>query len=212
MVKIIMFLFHVLILPGILLIPCYFRKSYKDIVVPAFLGLFLAIISALFYHFFIFKPEYFEFNFLKIILGIFLKGYVLPLVFTAAAYMVFVKGELKEKINSLFPLWISFYSIIIPFSVIYGKTDFSFFEVFLRPVLAGCLLILLKGFVMIIAVSGCTEKKRIVLSGFLIFASLCLCSLVETLWFAGFIWIVWGLPFAFTIFSAVVSVLKIKSL
>lgn len=216
-----MFLFHILVLPAILIVPCYLKKSFKDYVVPVIFGVIFAVLWALFDSFFVFSATYFEYSILKIFLTILIKNTLVPLVLTGLVFFILIKGSIDSRFKSFFPLWTAFFSIALPYSIKSGKTSFSFFELFIIPLLFACLLILLDIFIRFI-ISEVSELKsksgadknnsvrNLVIYGLLILASLCFFSLSNTLWFVGFGWLFWFLSSAAFVFFTVMAIIRTK--
>ena len=222
-----MFLFHILVLPAILIVPCYLKKSYRAFVMPAIFGVILAILWALFDNFFVFTVKYFEFSLAKIFLAVLIKNTLVPLLLTSTVYFILVKGSWEQRAKDLFPLWTSFFSIALPYTVKSGQVNFSFFELFISPLIFACLLIQLNSFINAIfnqvlqlkallssSPKEKSEKNKLVLNisvfSLLILSVLAVFSLIHTLWFAGEPWIFWLILFALFVCFTVVVIFRTR--
>ncbi|QTQ11441.1 hypothetical protein HRI96_04045 [Treponema parvum] len=140
-----MFLFLLLFFPFVLVAASVIKGSFKEYFVPAVLGAFAGIFTCLIYTFFIFPSSSFSFGFASNFARILFKNIFLPMFLSGAALFLLLKDPFETRIKVLFPYWIVFYALFIPCTTISGKTDFSFFELFLRPVLYVSMLVMFDG-------------------------------------------------------------------
>lgn len=131
---IIMVLFLLILLPCVLGLYFFQVANCKKSLV-AFAGLFSAVVyctaAGLFSSAFRLVPDAFFSNFIYY----FLKETFIPLVLLYGIFFVWSKDILEYKIDSFFPLVLAFYSVFLPFSIMFGVIEFNFFQLFIKPLI-----------------------------------------------------------------------------
>lgn len=208
MIKISMFLFLVLVFPGLLVFQCVVRHTGKEYAVPVIWGFFAGCIVCVFHAFFIFSEKSFVFSYWRQYLRVLLHIEFFPLAVTGLIVFFVLNDSVAERLKALFPFWAAFYAVYIPYDVLAGATNFSLFELFAKPLLYAALLVLLKSFIPVLFSEILVEKPQRNMQKIAVYASFILGSLlfppaVETCWFIGLPWMLWFIGFAAYVSAAV---------
>ena len=124
----------------LVLFPCvlglyFFQSVNGKKYLVAFAGCFSAVVyctaAGLFSSAFRLVPYSFFSNFLFY----FLTQAFIPLVLLNGIFFIWSKDSLEYKIDSFFPLTVSFYSVYLPFSIMFGVIEFNFYQLFIKPLI-----------------------------------------------------------------------------
>lgn len=129
-----MFFFLVSLIPCALLfyhihMPC--AKQQLVSILSFFGGVVFCVVSALFGNSFRLVPSGFFGNFLCL----FLTESLIPAAIVCLVFFVWAKDSLEYRISSLFPLLAAFFSVYLPFRVVFCSQETGFFGLFFKPVL-----------------------------------------------------------------------------
>ncbi|MBR5095575.1 MAG: hypothetical protein IK094_00525 [Treponema sp.] len=100
----------------------------------AFMGLLLAAIFCAYKYFF--SPYYFltPDSFFRNFIHILLEEILLPLaVLTAAFLFIYKKDKIASRILNIFPFYMGFYAVYMPFRVLSGEPPYPAFALFVKP-------------------------------------------------------------------------------
>ena len=100
----------------------------------AFLGVLLAAIFCAYKYFF--SPYYFltPDSFFRNFIHIFLEEILLPLsVLTAAFLFIYKKDKIASRVQNIFPFYMGFYAVYMPFRVLGAEPPYSAFALFVKP-------------------------------------------------------------------------------
>ena len=212
MIKECMYFFLFIALPGILLIPSVLKKSCKELVFPCSIGFLFGALTCMFNAFFVFSTHCSEFNFREIFLRILVFEYLIPLVALAAVFFIVSKGNLALRIKSFLPCWTAFFAVTVPYFTLAGKYDFSFFELFAKPVLVAVFLLASNACIQLLFEDFFNKTKKYfrIFEKAALFAAVLICSAaVQSLWFYGMPFWVWFSLFA--VFTAASFYCVVKS-
>ena len=130
-----------MIIFALLLFPLYFsywlfeqKKPFAPFLFNAFMGLFLAAVFCAYKYFF--SPYYFltPDSFWRNFIHILLEQIVLPLgVLTAAFLFVFKKDKMDDRVKNVFPFYMGFYAVFLPFRILGANPPYSAFALFVKP-------------------------------------------------------------------------------
>ena len=189
-----MYFFLFAALPGILFVQAVLKKSCKELVFPCSAGFVFGALTCMFNAFFVFSARCPEFNFMGIFFRILVFEYFIPLAALSAAFLVISKGNLALRIKSFLPCWTAFFAVTVPYFTLSGKYDFSFFELFAKPVLFAVFLLASNACIQLIFddFSKKTKKYAEIIAKIVLFAAVLLCSsAVHALWFYGMPFGIW---------------------
>ena len=138
-----MLLFLLLLMPLTLILFLY-KKPLKTIFPLVFIGFACGVLLCGFKGFFMFSHRIVYYSFWRTFLSLFFTQFFLPIVILYGLFFAISHDELTYKTDAFVPLVFSFYVVFLPFTVI-SETEsvYSGFQVLLKPVLFGSMLILL---------------------------------------------------------------------
>lgn len=171
-----------ILIPSILIFCCI--RSRDNTISPVVVGTFVGVCVCMFIAFFSFKhriPEYsFGINFLYYALI----EYVLPLILLYVSYFFVSKDSLEFRIKTFFPITASFFSIYMPYCILSSAdAAFSFFDLFVKPVVFLSMLIISAYFVFFIAKVACERNvKKIIILSVLFSLALFVPPFFNTIW------------------------------
>ncbi len=128
-----MYLFLLLIFP-LSLIYAVFSNDQKGKLLTVLFAAGLAAVISAFNFFFMYFDAYSGRNFLWYFLSVFADDFILPAL-CYVFYFFFSKRERASKCSSLLLFLLSFYAVYIPYLVLRGFPPFSYFELFIKPLL-----------------------------------------------------------------------------
>lgn len=175
-----MLLFTILLLPLILCFYCFSQKSLK-VVMPIFIGTMAGILLCLFKVLFLYAHRVVPYDFFSNFIYLIIRQSMLPAVLLYGLFFLFSKDDFEYKGNFCYPLLISFYMIYLPYSIISTAEGlYSFFSVFLKPVLFFIMIYLVSYFVKLL-LTNVSEKNvvKIILYSLLILITLVVPSVLE---------------------------------
>lgn len=130
-----MYLFILLLFPiSFAIWICSKKGSRALFYFNAFMGLLLAAIFCAYKYFF--SPYYFltPDSFFRNFIHIFLEEILLPLaVLTAAFLFIYKKDKIASRVQNIFPFYIGFYAVYVPFRVLSGEPPYPAFALFVKP-------------------------------------------------------------------------------
>lgn len=128
-------------------------------------------------------PAGFVWNFIYILFA----RILLPVIIVYLLFLHFSNDDRQFKARSFFPLLGSFYTVFLPYCIIAGNgSAFSFFELFLEPVMYGLMLLSAAECVQMIYDNG----WRFLSTAGLVLA-LVTPAAVQTCWFTGMSFAIW---------------------
>ena len=124
-----------LLLPLILAAYCFYKKDKR--VIPAiFLGIIVAVLVCGFRAFFLYAHRIVPFSFEKNAIYLLMRQSLLPVILVYGIYFFWSKDELSYRIETFFPLMISFYMLYLPYNIISTSGHvFTTFPLFVKPVI-----------------------------------------------------------------------------
>ena len=124
-----------LLLPLILAAYCFYKKDKR--VIPAiFLGIIVAVLVCGFRAFFLYAHRIVPFSFEKNAIYLLMRQSLLPVIMVYGIYFFWSKDELSYRIETFFPLMISFYMLYLPYNIISTSGHvFTTFPLFVKPVI-----------------------------------------------------------------------------
>ncbi len=178
-----MFIFLVLFLP---LVFVWFSLHAKDKVFFAsgLWGIFAAVLDIIFLIFFTNQHHVFLADFFSNFVYFSVNEYFLPVFVWSLFYFLILKESNSFKLSSLFIFQIGFFAVFLPYFVLSSETiTFSFFELFLKPVLVLSMILIFK-FLVDFSIKFFESQKKFlsILLGFLAFVNYFIPSVLESLW------------------------------
>ena len=139
-----MYLFMMLLIPLVLVFYCI-KTSDKAVIPVCIFGGIVSIVVCICTALFAFLHRIPEYSFASNFSYYSLREYILPVVLLYAFYFLVSKDEISFKIKAFFPLSASFYAFYMPYLIIVSnESAFSFYELFVKPVLVISMLILIE--------------------------------------------------------------------
>lgn len=136
-----MFLFTLLFFPLLITSYCFYYKSHKLVPVIS-IGLVVAILVCSFQAVFTFAHRVIPYNFAGNYLYLLFRQSLLPVGIIYAVFFLVSKDDIDFKLDSFFPLLLSFYAIYLPFVIITSSEGlYSSFSLFFKPILFGAMLV-----------------------------------------------------------------------
>ena len=124
-----------LLLPLILAAWCFYKKD-SHLIPAIFLGLITAVLVCGFRAFFLYSHRVIPVSFEKNMLYLLMRQTLLPVVFIYGLFFVISKDELSYKVESLFPLLLSFYTLYLPYNILSTSEQIiTTFPLLVKPVL-----------------------------------------------------------------------------
>ncbi len=169
--------------PLILAAYCFYKKDRR--IIPAiFLGIIVAVLVCGFRAFFLYAHRIVPFSFQKNAFYLLMRQSLLPVIMVYGIYFLWSKDELSYKIETFFPLMISFYMLYLPYNIISTSEQvFTTFPLFVKPVIFAVMIFSISLFLR--CVQKAFEKKSYVFVGLWIFISivnLVIPALLETMY------------------------------
>lgn len=173
----------ILFLPLVSLYLCL-RSNDKAVIFVSVLGFVFAVVECFLIAVFSYMHKVLENNIFSNFIYFFLKENLLPLLVGYLVFFFITKDEKEFRIKALFPFSISFFAVYLPyFCIASDGVMYSFFELFLKPVMIFTMLFfasdgVYKAYKMI-------QKKAIVKAIFCILFvlfSIAVPSMLEALW------------------------------
>ena len=124
-----------LLLPLILACWCFYKKD-SNLIPAIFLGIITAVLVCGFRAFFLYSHRIIPFSFQKNMLYLLLRQTLLPVVLIYGIFFLISKDKISYKVESLFPLLLSFYMLYLPYTILSGSEHIiTTFSLFIKPVL-----------------------------------------------------------------------------
>lgn len=136
-----MLIFTFLLLAILIASYCLFKKEKK--VIPVIVtGVLTGIIVCAFKTLFLYAHRVIPYDFASNYLYLLVKQSLLPVIVLYGVFFAFSKDTLDFKIESFFPLELSFFAIFLPHVIVSTSEGlYSAFALFVKPVLFSCMLI-----------------------------------------------------------------------
>lgn len=178
-----MFLFLILLFPTVLWFCCAHssKKIYGFLIaVGAFLGVVVSGCAALFSY----SHRIPEFSAASNFFYYFLKEYALPLILVYTLYFFTTKDSVEFRVKAFFPVSAAFYAVYMPYCVVSSANSaFSFFQLFVKPVLVLSMVFLASLFAYKIYCAALEKNLRnIFVFSFFALVSLVVPALLETMY------------------------------
>lgn len=130
-----MHLFMFLLLPLILAAWCFYKKD-KHMIPVIFTGLVSAVLVCGFRAFFLYSHRIVPFSFEMNMWYLLIRQTLLPVIILYGLFFIISKDTISYKVQSLFPLLISFYLLYLPYTILSGSEKIiTTFPLFIKPVL-----------------------------------------------------------------------------
>ena len=153
-----MFTFLVLLIPCVLIFSCIHSKEKVSGAVSG-IGFLLGVIFCAACAFSSFKHRIPDFNLTSNIIYYTVFEYVVPVIVLFLIYFFGTKDSFEFRTKAFFPLCAGFYSVYMPYVIIASSySAFTFFELFVKPVLVLSMLILASAAVLGIGKASCQRK------------------------------------------------------
>lgn len=178
-----MFLFMIMLIPAVLVF-CGIRAGDKTEVAVTVSGAVTGVLVSLLVAAFSFRHRIPEYSFAANFLYYAAEEYIVPLLLLYIAYFFITKDTVEFRIRSFFPVTAGFFSVYMPYCIISASGSvFSFFELFVKPVLFLSMLVLASFAVFYIGKQACEKNiKRMVAGGVLLAFILFVPPFLNTLW------------------------------
>ena len=185
-----------MILFTVLLFPLAFAiwlKGRDEAAAPSFFNAFLGVfLSAVYcaYKYFL-SPFYFltPDSFFRNFIHIFLEQTFLPLgVLTFAFLIVYKKDKLSQRLQKIFPFYMGFYAVYLPFRILNEALPYSAFGLFAKPILyllSIAIVFQRQKALFIPAERALLDGKSLAAAVFSYAAALIMPAAVEALWILG---------------------------
>ena len=130
-----MYLFMFLLLPLILAAWCFYKKD-SHLIPAIFLGIVAAVLVCGFKAFFLYSHRIIPYSFKSNVIFLLVRQTLLPVILLYGIFFAWSKDEISYKVESFFPLLISFYMLYLPYTII-STTEglYTTFPLFVKPVL-----------------------------------------------------------------------------
>ncbi len=152
-----MFLFTVILIPASLIFYCVNVRD-KAIVAVSLCGILSGFFVCICTSLFTFMHRVPLYSFSSNFKYYAFREYIFPLVLVFCVYFFITKDDNSFKARAFFPLAMGFLSVFVPYVTINeSRSDFSFYELFFKPVIWLSMVILLKNIVVRLFASG---KRR----------------------------------------------------
>ena len=130
-----MYLFMFLLLPLILAAWCFYKKD-SHLIPVIFTGIVAAVLVCGFKAFFLYSHRIVPYSFERNVLYLLVRQTLLPVVLLYGIFFVWSKDKISYKVESFFPLLISFYMLYLPYTIISTSEGlYTSFQLFVKPVL-----------------------------------------------------------------------------
>lgn len=199
-----MYIFLVSFLPLVFILFSLNAKD-KNYFASGLWGLFAGILHTFFAVIFTRNHFVFKFSLFENTFYFLLNEYFLPCIVWVILYILITKDDFSFRLKSVFIFEIGFYSIYLPYFVIFsGNISFSFYELFFKPVIVLSMILITK--ILLDLSVKLIEDKKIKRSSVIVFP-LILNSLIPS--FLEAMWIEKTYPVLLMIFMLVYSVFGI---
>lgn len=131
-----MYSFLLLSIPAVTLCYCFCHSEYdfRNFLIPIFFGVLAGILTSAVREFFIFSVRIPEGSVIGNMMHL-SKSTLFPCLVLCGVFTILSKDDELYKTAALFPLTASFYAVYLPYIVISGPENRSFFLLFISPVL-----------------------------------------------------------------------------
>ena len=189
----VMWLFSFFFLPSILVL-FFLTHVEKTKVFPLLLGLGCGAIYVFFAILFGSEYRIIPADFLKNFSWYFLQEVCLPTVLVTFLFFLFFKDSLAFKIDVLFFVLAGFYTLYIPFRILFSSGAFSAFLLFFKPIFLTCSIIGFSYSLRLIYknIKGDKLPLLFILPIFLGVGSYICPAIAEVIWFSGGSSTLWG--------------------
>ena len=124
-----------LLLPLILAAWCFYKKD-SHLIPAIFLGIVAAVLICGFKAFFLYSHRIIPYSFKSNVIFLLVRQTLLPVILLYGIFFVWSKDEISYKVESFFPLLISFYMLYLPYTIISTSEGlYTTFPLFVKPVL-----------------------------------------------------------------------------
>ena len=139
-----MYVFLISFLPLVFVLFSLTAKD-KNYFASGIWGFFAGILNTFFAVIFTRNHYIFKFSLIENTFYFLLNEYLFPCIVWVILYILITKDDLFFKFKSVFIFEIGFYSIYLPYFVIFsGNISFSFYELFLKPVIVLSMILITK--------------------------------------------------------------------
>lgn len=130
-----MYLFMFLLLPLILAAWCFYKKD-SHLIPVIFTGIVAAVLVCGFKAFFLYSHRIIPYSFERNVLYLLVRQTLLPVVLLYGIFFAWSKDKISYKVESFFPLLISFYMLYLPYTIISTSEGlYTSFPLLVKPVL-----------------------------------------------------------------------------
>lgn len=207
-----MYTFLLMAVPCLLLFflqtPAATRATRNSYWLAFCLGFFPAVAWCVIDEFFLFNALHFSRSLSEVYVHLLLKDILIPTILLCAPYFLISRRETENRAFALLVVLSAFYMAYMPYGVVTGKERFSFFLVFVKPLLTCCHIILLPVCCMGLCRSLKTGKKPLAAAfavGMIVFPALP--PLVEALWYLAYPRSTWlGIGAAMLAFAVILPI------
>ena len=130
-----MYLIMFLLLPLILAAWCFYKKD-SHLIPVIFTGIVAAVLVCGFKAFFLYSHRIIPYSFERNVLYLLVRQTLLPVVLLYGIFFAWSKDKISYKVESFFPLLISFYMLYLPYTIISTSEGlYTSFPLLVKPVL-----------------------------------------------------------------------------
>lgn len=135
-----MYLFMFLLFPLLLAAWCFYKRDAH--LIPAIVtGLVTAVLVCGFKAFFLYSHRIIPFSFESNVVYLLIRQTLLPVILVYGLFFLWSKDKISYKVDSLFPLLVSFYMLYLPYTIVStAENVFTTFPLFIKPVLFAVML------------------------------------------------------------------------
>jgi len=209
-----MLLFLIVLFPISILFFFLSRKESGSSLLTVFIGFFTAAILCAYKTFFSSSYHLPVLSFFGIFSYMFFTQIFLPITILFVLFCILTrKDTIAYRFANFFPLMTGFYSVYLPYITLNTELPYSFYHIFIKPLLFLAMLYLVSCLLRKILEDIVQEKKskKIFRDGVLILLAMMIPALVEVLWVMKTLGIVWAiitlayLLFVFSVFKLSLS-------
>lgn len=181
-----MYTFLFACIPLIVLLVCCSsgKHNWKSFIPPVAIGGLVALVFYLSRKFVFFNRYTWTTDLASAVVHITVYDVIIPFVICMAVFCIFDRSKLVYKAESIAPLMLTFFAVMVPYNIISGDDGIASFMIFGKPLLYAGMPILVSVFATLGA--EFVEKKQLV-PGILFFVLglpwLVVPAIVETLWY-----------------------------